>query len=258
MSIKVATEPRVDKGSSGRKPSAKDTRGFVVTSPRVDLLPPEIGERNRQAGVRRGLRFVVLGALILVVLAIAGAWYLATSAHLALAGEQSHTQSLVAQQGQYTDVRTAQDAIKLGEAAQKVGASTEIDWRSYLATLQKTLPANVVLAGVTIDSADIIKDYAQSDVPLEGARIATLTFTARTKTLPSIPSWLNRLETLPGFVDATPGTVTLTADGYIATITMHINSDAYDNRFTTDAATSSTDTATTTDGATDSATGDGQ
>ena len=69
-------------------------------------------------------------------------------------------------------------------------------------------------------------------VPLEGGRVGTLAFAATSPTLPSIPTWLNGLRSLPGFVDAVPNSVTRQEDGsYTASITMHINAEAYSGRF---------------------------
>ena len=210
--------------------------GGIFSNARVDLIPPEIEERNRQLGVRRGLRFLILLAFVIVIAGIGGVWYLATNAQLALVAEQERTDELTGQQLQYVDVREAQRALALGEAALRVGGSTEIDWQNYLQLLQATLPEGVSLQAVRVNSVGPTAAYAQSDVPLEGARIATLSFTAKSTTLPMIPDWLNRLRDLPGFVDATPGSVNLEGGTYTASITMHINSDAYSHRLTPDKA----------------------
>jgi hypothetical protein len=208
--------------------------GGIFSNARVDLIPPEIEERNRQLGVRRGLRFLILLALVVVIVGIGGTWYLATSAELDYVKAQQRTGELQGQQAQFADVRTAQQALALGEAALRVGGSTEIDWQDYLQQLQASLPAGVSLQAVRVDSIGVVTAYPQSDVPLEGARIATLTFTAKSTTLPMIPDWLDRLRGLPGFVDAIPGSVTLDGTDYTASITMHIDSSAYSNRLTED------------------------
>src|SRR5690606_24016597 len=113
--------------------------------------------------------------------------------------------------------------------------STEIDWQDYLGRVQGSLPEGVVLDSFTVDASSVTEQYPQSTIPLQGARIATLQFSALSSTLPEIPDWLNRLQSLPGFVDATPGSVSRTADGrYSASIEMHIDAQAYSNRLTAD------------------------
>jgi Tfp pilus assembly protein PilN len=222
---------------------------MVVGSPRVDLLPPEIGARNKAKAVRRGLRAIILLTVVVVVVAIGGAWYLTTNSVLALVAEQHRTTALAQQKNQFADVSDAQRAIELGAAAQRVAGSTEIDWQDYLQQLQASLPAGVTLTAVVTDSENATTAFPQSDVPLEGARIATLTFTATSATLPIIPDWLDALRKLPGFVDATPGSVTIDQGGYTVSITMHINDGAFSYRFTPelDPSPEPTDTSDTTE-----------
>ena len=120
------------------------------------------------------------------------------------------------------------------QAAQQVGTSTEINWRSYLISVQATLPPNVTLDSVNIDSATPFASYTQASAPLQGERIATLSFTAISSTLPQVPQWLIALATLPGYADANPGSVNRTEFGsYSVNITMHINHAAFTNRFAT-------------------------
>ncbi|WP_345761935.1 hypothetical protein [Diaminobutyricibacter sp. McL0608] len=205
----------------------------VGAEPRVDLLPPEVRAQRKAASTRRGLGFAVLASVLLVGLAAGGSAFLAFSAQASLTESQQQTSSLLAQQSKYISVRKLQDQVALATAAQQVGASTEIDWKTYLNKVQATLPANVVIDTVTVDSASPLAQYSQSTAPLQGARVATVTFDAKSSTLPEVPAWLTALAKLPGFADATPGTVTLdqTSKVYSVNITMHVNDAAFDQRF---------------------------
>ena len=225
----------------------------VGGAPRVDLMPPEVRLKRAQLRTRRSLRLALFGVFLLVVVACGGTWAWSTLAQTSLVSAQSQQQALVAQQAKYSRVTTVQNAITLIKAGQIVGDATEIDWQTYLTKLQATLPAGVTLATVSIGTADPMTAYAQSTTPLEGDRIATLAFTATSPSLPSIPVWLDGLKTLPGFVDATPGQVTLADGTYSADVTMHIGTDAFANRFdpkkkddstTGTSGTGSTDTST--------------
>lgn len=216
----------------------------VGGAPRVDLMPPEIRLKRSQLRTRRSLRLALFAVFVLVVVACGGAWAWAALAQTSLASAQAEQDGLVAQQAKYSKVTTIQDAITLIQAGQTVGDATEIDWQDYLTKLQATLPAGVALATVSIGTADPMTAYAQSTTPLEGNRIATLAFTATSPSLPSIPVWLDGLKTLPGFVDATPGQVSLTNGVYSADVTMHIGPDAFANRFDPKKKTDTTDTST--------------
>ncbi len=200
--------------------------------PRVDLLPPEVRVLRKGKGIRRRLAFGV----IVVLLGVTGVTVLARaqadSAKTNLANAQARTQDLLIQQRKYIEVSKLQNEIDTIRAAQQVGTSTEIDWESYLNSVQATLPADVTISTVNIDTATPFAPYTQATAPLQGARVATLTFTARSSTLPQVPAWLNALVTLPGYSDASPGSVTRdTNGGYAVSITMHINQAAFSKRF---------------------------
>jgi hypothetical protein len=201
--------------------------------PRVDLLPPEVRAERNAGALRRRLGF---GVIVLIALAVGGsgvAGIQAIQAQVSLIAEQARTASLLVQQKKYIQVRSVQDEVGLIQAAQQVGTSTEIDWKKYLSEVQATLPANVTLDTVKIDSASPLTEYTQATAPLQGSRVATLSFTAKSPTLPEVPAWLDALSALPGFTDASPGSVTRDdATGvYTVDITMHINQAAYTNRF---------------------------
>jgi Tfp pilus assembly protein PilN len=224
-----------DKPGKGRVPGP--VRGGAATNvtvggaPRADLMPPEIRIKRSQLRTRRSLRLALFGVFVLVVVACGGTWAWNALAQTSLVSAQAQQQALLAQQAKYSNVTTIQSATTLIKAGQVIGDSTEIDWRDYLEKLQATLPAGVALSTVSIGTADPMTAYAQSTTPLQGGRIATLAFTATSPSLPSIPVWLDGLRTLPGFVDATPGSVTLGDGVYSADVTMHIGPEAFANRF---------------------------
>jgi len=129
-------------------------------------------------------------------------------------------------------VQEVKEKIGLIQVAQLVGNSTEINWHKYLNEVQATLPTSVTIDSVNIDSATPFSTYIQPNAPLQGERIATLNFTATSSTLPRVPDWLKSLGTLPGFVDASPGSMTRNENGsYSVNMTMHINESAFSDRY---------------------------
>ena len=253
---KKSADPQDDSGKPqklGRQKAPGPVRegGSNITvggAPRVDLMPTEIRVKRSQLHFRRKLRLGLVGVLVVVVAAGAGTWALSAVAQTNVTAAQSESQQLVVQQQQYAAVTSVKDSIALVQAGQKVGDSTEIDWQAYLTKLQATLPAGVALTGVQVDSATPVKAFTPATVPLQRDRIATLVFTATSVSLPSIPTWLDGLETLPGFADAIPGQVALSSGVYTATVTMHINTEAFANRFAKTDGGSTTDSTATTGG----------
>lgn len=201
---------------------------------RVDLLPQELRIKRKGKVVRRRLGFLVILVAVIVVGASALVRAQAIQAKSDLAIAQANTQSILLQQRKYGVVSSIQKQVDTIQAAQQVGTSTEINWKNYLISVQTTLPPNVTLDSVNIDSATPFASYAQASAPLQGERIATLSFTAISSTLPQVPQWLIALATLPGYADANPGSVNRTETGsYSVNITMHINQVAFTNRFAT-------------------------
>lgn len=221
--------------TAGGAPRAAKDVIVIGGVPRVDLLPPEVRAERRAGVAVRRTWFGVVGAAAVVALAVGATVALNITAQADLLGAQAETQSLLVEQGKYTEVRDVQRDIDRLMAAQAVGGSTEIIWRDFLTDLQGTLPPGVVVSTITLDQATPIETYAQGDAPLQGARVGTLTFTATSATLPSVPDWLDGLATLPGYTDATPGTVTLEEGVYDATVTMHIDQRAFSGRYAKDA-----------------------
>jgi type IV pilus assembly protein PilM len=221
-------------GSRPAKPQMGKGHGLVVGGERrVDLLPTEIRQLVVAKKLRDRLGLGVVASIVLVVLGTGAANVAVLKARSDLAAEQAQTGALLAEQAKYNDVRKVQAEVARINAALRIGAKTEIDWKTYLDAVQKTLPGNVTIDTVKIDSSSPLTEYAQSTAPLQGARVATLSFSARSPTLPAVPTWLDSLQTLPGFADALPDSVAKSDDGsYTVNITMHINDGAFSKRFT--------------------------
>jgi hypothetical protein len=239
--IRKTAAPRAPRVPRGKKATAETVpvavrpqNHMIGLAPRVDLLPTEVHvDRRERAVTRRAwLGVVVVGAL--VVLATGAAYTVSARSATELSSSQSATAALLREEQSFNEVKQVQQATSLIRAGQAVGGSTEIDWGTYLDRVQASLPTGVTITGVSIDSASALATYTQATAPLQGSRIATLTFTASSPTLPSIPVWLDALKTLPGYTDANANSVTLATDsssGYTANITIHINTAAYDDKY---------------------------
>lgn len=226
-----ATAPRPARSRRG------DRVLVVGGAPRVDLLPPEVHANRRQRGTVRRVWAGVVVVAVAIGLVAGWATMERMSADQDLLAAQSETTTLLQQQGQFRDVRSTEAESALLGAAQQVGGSTEVNWSATLQSVRSKLPAGVDITGVTVDSASATESYAQSDDPLQGQRIATLTFDAKSAVLPSIPDWLSAVRTVPGFVDANANSVARADDGsgYAVNMTIHLNEKAFDGKYAADA-----------------------
>ena len=85
---------------------------------------------------------------------------------------------------------------------------------------------------MAVDSAPPFQPYAQTIAPLQQARVATLTLTLTSPSLPEVPAWLEALEDLPGYADGAPSSIIRGGEGSFAvTLILHMNDGAYSNRF---------------------------
>jgi hypothetical protein len=233
--------PKSSKGTSPAAPTApRTTKSGSVSDvlaiggqPRVHLLPPQVIARKKAKALRRRLGLGVLGVVVLVAAGAGLATVAMISSQSALLEAQSQTSSLLQQQAKYGDVLKVKSDSALIQSSQKLATVQEIAWQPYISDIEKTLPAG---ASITTLSASIDAPFqppVASTVPLQGPRIATVNVTLA---MPqgSIASWLDTLPSLKGFVDATPNSVAIGADGgaYAVSVTIHINSDALANRFT--------------------------
>ncbi len=203
----------------------------VGGQPRANLLPPEIVLRRKQLKTRRALRAGVLLVALATAAGCVATFGVASVAQVQAALAQQTQSDLVLEQGQYQEVRDVQTTISTIVAGQQVGGSTEIAWREYLLLLEGTLPAGVVLDTVKVETGTPMSAFHQSDAPLQGARVAALSLSVTSSTLPSVPDWLRSMASLPGFVDAIPGSVQGESGTYTIEVLLHINSDAFSMRF---------------------------
>lgn len=199
--------------------------------PRVSLLPPEVQAARRSRVLRRALGITVVAVAVIMVGGMAAATWQAMQVQSALSAAQNRTTQLLSEQTRYVEVRQIQDEIDTTLAARWIGASTEIDWKTYLARVRATLPDSVSITSVTIDQASPVEPYLQAAVPLQGSRVATLTLTLNSPTLPPVPQWLTALTALPGSVDGTPTSITRDDTGaYLVTFVLHLGEDAFSGR----------------------------
>ena len=212
-----------------------NSTGIIVGGePRIDLLPPEI-KAAKQAGKSRRL----LGTLVILVLVLCGGGYafatsLAIQSQDRLVAEQARTEQLLQEQLQYAEARAAANQLAAAEDARLVASSTEILWREYLAAIQSTLPEGVVITAYTVDSISAYEVAPELTVPLQQARVATLSLTASSPGLVQIDQWLVALRALRGHADSTVTAITLQEGVYTANVTLNVNADAFEKRFFAD------------------------
>ncbi|MDH6238058.1 hypothetical protein [Cryobacterium sp. CG_9.6] len=200
--------------------------------PRMDLLPPEVRIQKKIRATRRRLAALLVIALLAVGTGVAASTGQALLSQERLAVARERTAELVAAQAQYSEVQEVQNALDTTLAAQQFGASTEIDWKAYLAQIQALLPSDVGVASFTLDSATPFAVYDQPTSPLLGSRLATVNMLFTSPSISGLPDWLQAMSALPGYADSHPTLISRTVDGtYTVAWVLHLNQGALSERF---------------------------
>ena len=224
------------RNAAGR-PSVGIARVTVGGEPRVHLLPLEVSQRKKVKELKRRLLLAALLVIVLVAVGYGLATVSLTAAQAQLSAANTATSQLLVQQSKYGVVTKVNSDISSILQSQKIMTAHEILWAPYLADIQQTLPAG---ASITAVNAQIdaplgtpASTAPQTSVPLQGPRIATVHLTVL-MAQSQIPTWLNALQGLKGYVDATPDSVTApngSGGAYTVLVTLHINEDAISDRF---------------------------
>lgn len=200
--------------------------------PRVDLLPPEVTAEQKGRRLRRALAIAVVAVVFVTGGGIAAATWEAQRSQASLAVVEARTAELLAAQGEYVEVRRAQEEVDATVAARRLASSVDIDWTDYLQQIRARLPGDVVVGAVVLDAGSPWAPYGQATAPLQPSRVATVNLTLTSPTLPSVPDWLEAMATLPGYADSSPTRVALLdSGGYEVSLTLHVNAEVFSNRF---------------------------
>lgn len=240
--------PRIGRSSSGgggglvlARPSAQIEGLVLGGEPRVHLIPPAVLERKKGKDLRRRLGIGVVGVIVLVAAGLGLATVSSAGSQNSLLTAQQTTTSILQQQAKYgvvTKVKADAAAIK---SSQQLATSQEILWAPFYDKFAATLPSGATITNLTANLAGTGTNGAPAPAATAApdpstTPVATITGTISMKQA-YISQWLNTLQTLTGFIDVTPTSVTGSGSDYAVSITMHINSDALANRFTKDAGT---------------------
>ena len=200
--------------------------------PRADLLPPELKARRESRALHRALTIALVGVVVIMGVSIGAVSLNAALNQNDLATATTRTDEILMETTKYAEVSQIQDQYDTTLVVRALGLSTEVDWQAYLADIRSILPADVTIDAVSVTTASPWTAFKQSGVPLTQPRTASLALELTSPGLPTVPQWLIGLKDLPGYADASPGSITRSDDGsYVVSLTLNINESALSNRF---------------------------
>lgn len=213
---------------------------MLGATPGVDLLPREVRDTRKSNRTRRGVIAVAVLAIVATAGGGAAATYASIVAEVRLASAEQRTEALLARQSEFVEVTTLQRQIEERTAARQVITGTEIDWQAVLTDVRATLPAGAIVTSLAVDGASPMQAYAQAGVPLQGPRVATVTFSIESSSILSASTVVDALAAVPGFVDVqvpsasvVDETVGETSQAIAETsFVLHLGEGAYSARYT--------------------------
>jgi hypothetical protein len=204
---------------------------MLGAQPRVELLPPEVGRREKARGARRISVLLVVIALVLVACGYAAASIQSTAAQSALTTSRNRALALATEQQKYAKATAVINQVQDITTARAQTASTEVLWGHLMDEVTSRLPQGAALESFTLKGRSPWEAALQPVEPLRGARVATVT-------LGVVPSSIDAtilsraLATIPGYSDATVDSLTNGGQDH-TTITFDIDATTLSGRFQT-------------------------
>ena len=160
----------------------------LVTLPRVNLLPPEIGERKRFRRVQ-----VALGAGVLAAVGVVALGFVVASSGVGTANEEleaatAESSRLQAEKGKYADVTAVYQQAAAAQAMLTEAMGEEVRYSRFLSDLSLSVPEDVWLTELTYDQTAV--------APAVGATepgVGTLTVTGKGFSHEDVALWLESL-----------------------------------------------------------------
>jgi Tfp pilus assembly protein PilN len=121
--------------------------------PRVNLLPPEIGEKAKLRRVQMGLGGAVLAAVGIVALLYVGASHSVSSAQAQVDTANARTATLNAETAKYHDVTAVYGRAAAAQAMLTQAMGEEVRYSQFLKDLSLTIPENVWINSLTFTQA---------------------------------------------------------------------------------------------------------
>ena len=228
-----AEAPASHGGASGRTETVTSSRVDWAPIPKVNLLPPEILQARRLAGLKRTLAAAVVAVVLLCGGAMVWAQAGASAAQDDLDAAQARGATLRAEQARYASVPKLLNVIQAAGAARERAMSQDVLWYGFLSDLSVVTPKGITLNGLqaSMDKATTTND------PLVPAGLGTVTFTGTAEHVPDVAAWLDAVAHIRGLDGSTLQSVTRedasggTAGTLNFTTTVSVTSKALTHRY---------------------------
>lgn len=213
--------------------ATKPLAGLVLGGePRVNLLPPEVGERARQRGVRARLGGVVVLSALLVAVGYGYAWWQTALAEGVLATEQARSNALLNEQLTYTEASAMKGLVDSTVLAQQVAVSGEVVWADIVAELGTAADGiPVTLVEYTAEGRAPWQAYLTPSGVLRAPRAASISLVFASASPVDVTAFQRRIDALDIVADSSIDTVQYLPGGYRTTLMVNLDMLALTDRY---------------------------
>lgn len=217
---------------SEKKPAARrEIKVAIAYPPFVTLLPPEVGQRKAANRARGRAIFVAIVALGVAILAAGAANLVALQRVAALDTARATTLDLTQQQGEYSEVRAADQLLRSSTAARIFAASTEISVKSIIDGLSGKLTPGMAIGEYDFDTATPLLGYGEPVSPLDPDRMAQFSLAVGAATIAEIDAWVRAGIDVAGVIDVSVVSIEEDEGIYIGHVAIFVSRDALLHRF---------------------------
>ncbi|QAV71596.1 fimbrial assembly protein [Salinibacterium sp. UTAS2018] len=159
--------------------------------------------RKSAARSRGRAIFVALVAVGIAILAAAGANVYSLQRGVALENARSLTLSLTTQQGEYNEVRSANQLLSTTQAARLFAYSTEVSLKFLIDQMNSKLSSGMTISGYNFDTANPLQGFAPASSPLDQQSMAAFSLEIGANSVGDIDDWVRKLSSVDGVVQST-------------------------------------------------------
>nr|WP_141629955.1 fimbrial assembly protein [Salinibacterium sp. PAMC 21357] len=139
----------------------------------------------------------------MAILVAVGANIYSLQREAALDDARARTLSLTADQGEYNDVRSANQLLISTEAARVFAYSTEVSVKGLIDGLNSKLSSGMSITDYSFDTANPLQVFAPSVSSLDAESIASFSLEVIAGSVAEIDAWVRELPSVDGVVQAT-------------------------------------------------------
>lgn len=197
---------------------------------RVNLLPKNIAQNNKDRRVYQIMCKVILGVILACIISQVALFLATQVSKNNTENERRQTETLTAEKNNYSDVQKILTALKSTKNAKLGVIYNEADWKAIAENLEKALPDGgkytaLELKEYTENTTSGSSSSSSSNSTWDGTGSITISFTARLNQLVSAKDFIQNYEKVTGYISGNVTSMSNDDKGitYTGSIKMKLN-----------------------------------